>query len=298
MTAVATSGYFWLALVLVGLGLWLAHDGLVRPARPARASGAGLREKVGDWLLQADLEGVTLPMLVGTSLAGALAGGLLVHMLLGWPVADLVGSLAGGLAYPVWLRGRHARQRARVSQALVEVIERVRDAVFSGLDVGAALVDLAQNGPDVLRPQLQQLVAELAAGVPFAEAVEALRGRLADPTFDLVAEALVLRDEVGGDRFGACLDQVARGVRAQIALRGRLTAARGRLYLSARILALLPLGLLVYLRWSSPAAARAYQTPLGEEVLAGAALLIVVGYLTSVWLARLDDDERVLVRPS
>jgi tight adherence protein B len=287
----------WLALGLVGLGLWLAHDGLVRPVRPAPASRVRLRERVGDWLLQAGLEGVTLPILVCTTLAGALAGGLLVHVLLGWPVADLVGAAAGGLAYPLWLRGRHARQRGRVRQALVEVIERIRDAVASGLDVGTALVDLAQNGPPVLRPQLQQLAAELSAGVPFAESVQGLRRRLADPTFDLVAEALILRDEVGGDRFGVCLDEVARGVRAQIALRGRLAAARGRLYLSARILALLPLGLLVYLRWSSPAAARAYQTAVGQELLAAAALVIVVGYLATLWLARLDEDERVLVRP-
>jgi hypothetical protein len=97
--------------------------------------------------------------------------------------------------------------------------------------------------------------------------VEELRRRLADPTFDLLAEALILRDEVGGDRFGACLEQVARGVRAQIALRGRL------------------------------AAARAYQTTFGQEVLAVAALVIVVGYLLTLWLARLDEDERVLVRP-
>ena len=66
----------WLAVGLVGLGLWLAHDGLVSPTRPTRAGRAGLRERVGDWLLQAGLEGVTLPMLVGTSLAGALGGGL------------------------------------------------------------------------------------------------------------------------------------------------------------------------------------------------------------------------------
>jgi Flp pilus assembly protein TadB len=236
-------------------------------------------------------------MLVGTSLAGALGAGLLAQLLLGYPVAVLLGGVVGGLAYPVWLRGRHARQRARVRQALVEVIERIRDAVASGLDVGAALVDLAQHGPPVLRPQLQQLVAELQAGVPFAEAVGGLRARLADQTFDLVAEALILRDEVGGDRFGACLEQTARQVREQIALRGRLAAARGKLYLSARVLALLPLGLLVYLRWSSPAAARAYQTMLGQEVLAGAALVIVVGYLLTLWLARLDEDERVLVRP-
>jgi tight adherence protein B len=287
----------WLAVGLVGLGLWLAHDGFVQPVRPARVGRVGLRERLGDWLLQAGLEGVTLPMLVGTTLAGALAGGLLVHVLLGWPVADLLGVVAGGLAYPLWLRARHARQRDRVRQALVEVIERIRDAVASGLDVGAALADLAQNGPAVLRPQLRQLVAELQAGVPFAEGVSELRRRLADPTFDLVAEALILRDEVGGDRFGTTLEQVARDVRGQIALRGRLMAARGRLYLSARVLALLPLGLLIYLRWASPAAARAYQTTLGQEVLAGAALVIVVGYLLTLWLARLDEDERVLVRP-
>jgi hypothetical protein len=86
-------------------------------------------------------------------------------------------------------------------------------------------------------------------------------------------------------------------VRVQISLRGRLAASRGRLYLSARILALLPLGLLAYLRWWSPTSSRAYETALGQEILAGAALVIVVGYLLILWFARLPEDERVLVRP-
>jgi tight adherence protein B len=288
---------FWLGLGLVGLGVWLAHEGLTGPSRTSGSIAAGPRARLADWLVQAGLAGITVPMLLVVSLVGAVAGGLITHILLGWPVADLLGVLAGGLAYSLWLRGRHARQRSRIRQALVEAIERIRDAVGSGLDLGTAFANLASDGPVVLRPHMQQLVAELAAGVPFAEAIEGLRGRLADSTFDLVAEALVLHDEVGGDRFRACLAQVALDVRAQIALRGRLAAARGRLYLSGRILALLPLGLLLYLRWSSPTAVRAYQTTLGEEILAGAALAVVAGYLLTLWLARLPEEERVLVRP-
>jgi len=286
----------WLALAMVGVGLWLLHDGLVSPPGP-RPQRPAARQRLTDWLVQAGLQGVTLTMLLGVCLVGVLAGGLVAFAVLSWPVADALGALAGGLAYPLWLRRRHERQRARIRQALVEAIERIRDAVGSGLDIGEAFRELADNGPDVLQPHMQQLCAELAVGVPFAEALQHLRDRLADPTFDLIARALALHDEVGGGAFGECLARVAHGVRSQISLRGRLAASRGRLYLSARILAALPLGLLAYVRWWSPTSARAYESPIGQIVLAVCTLVLVLAYALMLWLARLPDDERVLVRP-
>lgn len=285
----------WLALGLVGAGLYLAHDGLTRPAAAAPHAPSRALLRLQDWLLQAGLEGVTPRTVLLVSLGGALLGGLLAHALLGWPVADLAGILTGGLAYPLWLRARHARHRACVQRALPEAIEQLRDALGSGLTLDRAFQGLAEQGPEALRPYAAELCAELRY-VPFAAAVERLRDRLADPSFDLVASALLLHDEVGGRRFRACLGELAAGLRADLATRERLGATRARIVYSARLLALAPVALLLLVRGWSPAAAQVFDGPVGQLLLAGCGAAVAMGYAGMLWLSRLPEEERVLVR--
>ena len=125
-----------------------------------------------------------------------------------------------------------------------------------------------------------------------------LRDRLADSTWDLVTAGLLLHDEVGSRRFGSCLDHLARWQRADLALRDRLVAARARIVLTARIMAVLPVILLVLVRWWSPAAtARTFETPLGQALMAvSRRWQLSIGYAWMLWLAQLPDEERVLVR--
>ena len=108
---------------------------------------------------------------------------------------------------------------------------------------------------------------------------------------------LLVHDEVGSRRLGSCLDHLASWQRADLALRDRLAAARARIVLTAKVMAVLPAILLVLVRWWSPAAAaRTFETPLGQAVLGAAVLAIVLGYAWMLWLAQLPADERVLVR--
>jgi len=77
----------WLALVLLGVGVWVAHDGLApRPAiREARRSWAPV-DRVRDWLAQADLPGVTIWHVVVLCTAGCVAGGFAGYVTFGVPV--------------------------------------------------------------------------------------------------------------------------------------------------------------------------------------------------------------------
>jgi len=66
--------------------------------------------------------------------------------------------------------------------------------------------------------------------------------------------------------------------------------------LTAKIMAVLPAILLLLVRWWSPAAtSRTFETPLGQVFLAASVLAIVAGYVWMLWLARLPDEDRVLV---
>ena len=144
----------WLLMALVGLGLWLVHDGLLpartRPARTAPRAWSGLH----DWLVQTGVP-ISPRLFLALCLAGALLGGLLADVLLGGPIPGAVGLLLGGAVYPLVLRGRHARRRRAVLLALPEAIDRLRDSLASTIPMDVALARLGTTaGPEPLRPQL------------------------------------------------------------------------------------------------------------------------------------------------
>jgi tight adherence protein B len=281
----------WLPLALVGLGVWLIHDGLL-PARP-RAPRAPSRTytRLNDWLVQTGVP-ITPRTFLLVSLAGASLGAALAHLVFGWPIVDVCGALAGGAVYPAVLRGRHARQRQAVLRALPEAIDRLRDSLAS-VPFDVALARLGTDaGPEALRPTFRQLGNELAVGVAFPEAVRHWAAGLADRTADQVASALVLHDRTGAQRFSICLNQLAASLRADLALRDRVAAARTRIVLQARVLMLLPVPLLLILRSWQPVGTQAFETPTGQVVLAGGVLLLAAGYGLMLLLARLPEDER------
>src|SRR5919199_2088471 len=281
----------WLPLAFVGLGLWLIHDSLL-PQRPgARGGPSRTHARLRDWLVQTGVP-ITPRTFLLVSLAGAIAGAALAHLVFGWPIVDVCGAGAGGALYPAVLRGRHARQRQAVLRALPEAIDRLRDSLAS-IPLDVALARLGTDaGPEALRPTFRQLGNELAVGVPFAEAVQHWADGLADRTADQVAGALILHDRAGARRFSICLDQLAASLRAGLALRDRVASARTRIVLQARVLLLLPVPLLLILRSWQPVGTQAFDTAAGQLVLAGGVLLLAAGYSLMRLLARLPEDER------
>jgi Flp pilus assembly protein TadB len=289
----------WVALILLGAGVWLAHDGLAPPPDVTRARGQWPPiTRVLVWLAQADLLGVTIWHLVVLTVAGSLVGGVAGYLSFGVPVTAALGAAGGALAVPIWIRSRHSRRRPAQQRAIAEALERMRDTLGSGLTLDHAFQGLADNGPEALQRHFRQFAAELPPHTDsFETAAVRLRERLADSTWDLVTAGLLVHDEVGSGRFGSCLDRLASWQRADLALRDRLAAARARIVLTAKVMAILPAILLLLVRWWSPVAtSRTFETPLGQAFLAASVLAIIVGYVWMLWLAQLPDEERVLVQ--
>lgn len=288
----------WLALIVLGIGVWLAHDGIApQPVRRLDRRTWAPVERMKDWLAQADLPGVTIGHVFVLCAVGCVTGAVAGYVALGVPVTTALGAVAGAAAVPVWVRARHARLRPARQRAIAEALERMRDTLGSGLTLDHAFQGLANNGPYALKRAFRQFEAELPPHTDsFETAAERLRDRLADSTWDLLTAGLLLHEEVGSARFGSCLDHLARWQRSDLALRDRLVAARARIVLTARVMAVLPLVLLLLVRWWSPVAtSRTFESPLGQGLLAVAVVAIVLGYAWMLWLAQLPNDERVLV---
>jgi tight adherence protein B len=203
--------------------------------------------------------------------------------------------MLGTLVPLAYFAPRRDRRRAAIQVALVEATAQLRAAIQAGLSVQQGLVELAETGPEALRSELARLLLDLRLE-GLVPALDNLRGRLADPVADQVVAALILNDRVGGRQVGPVLDRLAQSTRAMLAEFEEAKARQSQVVLSARVVALVPAVALVGLRMVAPGFMAVYDQPLGQLVLVGCVVWVLLGYGAMRWVGRLPETPRVLVR--
>jgi len=279
--------------VALATGVYLAYDGFARP-RPQPIALPRL-DAVREFLVRAGLREVTPRQFVLFSILSGLLAGVLAHVFLGWGVVSGLSAAIGLLAPYAYYVRRHDKRRAAVQEAMVEAIEQLRDAIRTGLSVQDALAGLARTGPAALQAEFATLGRE-ARLLGFEGALLAMRDRLADPVFDVVAAALAVNDRLGGRQVSLMLDRLADATRAQLRIQNEVRALQGRTVLSARIVAAAPLVALVGLRATNPRYLSVFDGLAGQLVLLGCAVSVGLGYAAMLYLTRLPGERRVLVR--
>ncbi|MGD9891044.1 MAG: type II secretion system F family protein [Dehalococcoidia bacterium] len=277
--------------VAFGAGIYLLYEGLTNP-RPSTATPARLRG-VEEFLIRAGLPDVTPRDFIIFSAGTGLVAGLLAQLLLSWGAVSVLVAGLGLVAPLTYYVQRHDRRRAAFQTAFVEAIGQLRDAIRTGLSVPEALVSLARSGPETLRPEFATLVREMRLS-GFEPAIGAMRDRLADPVFDVVAASLVLNDRLGGRNVSQVLDRLAHATRAELRVQHELRAYQARNVLSARIVAAMPLMVLVAIRQINPGYLAPFNDWAGQLLLVGALTSVALGYAGMLWITRLPGERRVL----
>ncbi|MFN8473863.1 MAG: type II secretion system F family protein [Anaerolineae bacterium] len=280
-------------LLSVGLGLavFFVYDGLTRPPTPQVETRE--RTRLDGFLLRAGLPDVKPREFALFSLACSLATAIVSQILLGWGIVSLLALLFGLAAPLAYYAHRHDSRRAQVQAALVEAIAQLRDAIRSGLSVQEALVGLARVGPEALRPEFVTLVRDMQLDGGEAGLV-AMRDRLADPLFDIVAATLILNDRLGGRNVSQVLDELAETTRAQLRVQDELRAHQAQTVLSARVVAVMPLIVLIIIRQMNPRYLAIFNDWSGQVILALCVLSIAIGYGAMLWITRLPAERRIL----
>ena len=229
-------------------------------------------------------------------LASAGAGGLAAlasQAAFGLPVVTVAAG-AVGLVLPAWyLRRRREERRLAIAEAVGDAVEQLRDGVRGGLGLEDGLRALARGGPDPLRPALRLAEREMPlAG--FEGALRAAGDRVADPVFDTLVLALLTTYHAGGQHLATVLDGLGRSVRQAAQTRREVRARQAEHVLSARIVAALPLVLILVIRTTNPDYLRAFGSPGGQAVLAACLLSVVAGYAAMLRAAALPPERRVL----
>jgi tight adherence protein B len=277
--------------LLLGIGLLLAASPILWPgseSEPARASATARAREV---LVQAGMGRVGLGTIAVVSIVLGVAAAALVFALV--PVVAVAGA-AGILvlclpaAVVVW-RARAQRRATRV--VWPDVVDHLVSAVRSGLALPDSVVTLAHSGPPVIRAAFADFERDYRMTGGFADSLDRLKDRLADPVADRIIETLRMSREVGGNELTTVLRNLAAYLRQEAAIRSEIEARQSWIVNAARLGVAAPWVVLLLLS-TRPEAAQAYNSSAGIAVIVIGLGLSVVAYRLMIGIGRLPEERR------
>jgi tight adherence protein B len=276
-----------------GIGLLLVIWSFVVPPEDKPRAEGRLTARSRDLLAGAGVEGVTPAAFMGACvITGVIASVLMFVVSATLPIGLVFGLMAGGV--PVVLLKSRARSRlAEFRELWPDVVDNIASAVRAGLSLSEALAQVGERGPLPLREPFRRFGADYASTGRFADSLDRLKERLADPVGDRVIEALRIAREVGGGDLGRLLRSLSSFLRDDARTRSELESRQSWSVNGARVAVAAPWLVLGMLSFQGDVIQR-YNSPLGALIIGMGAALCLVAYRVMLRIGRLPEPERVL----
>lgn len=273
---------------LVGAaGVYLAFASLAFPpnVRLAKTTGASPLER-----LQARLDAAELPMTAREFVMLSLGGGVAVTVLaliLRVPALSVAGFVLTPLL--LWQRLSSQRQKFRqtYAESLAEVVSLLREGFSATGSLADAFRNAIENGPDPAAADFRTVWDRRQLGTELEKAFAVVQERRRNPYLNMVAEALTLKSEQGGDA-GRVLLGLETMIREQVALLKEIAAKQAQARLESVIVSLAPLGFFLLLKvmpWMQSYENGFYSTLLGQLVILIAVVFSIIAYVLSQRIA-------------
>ncbi len=276
-----------------GIGvLLIVWSFLEAPDSESRGEGR-LRSRARDLLASAGVGGVTPGGFIGACvITGVVACAVMFLVTAALPVGVVFGVMAGGVPVAL-LKARARRRLAEFRELWPDVVDNIASAVRAGLSLSEALAQVGERGPLPLREPFRRFGADYASTGRFADSLDRLKERLADPVGDRVVEALRIAREVGGGDLGRLLRSLSTFLRDDARTRSELESRQAWSVNGARVAVAAPWLVLGLLSFQGDVIQR-YNSPVGAVIIGTGAVVCVTAYRLMLRIGRLPEPERVL----
>lgn len=185
-------------------------------------------------------------------------------------------------------RSRKSRGKER-SRQLADALPLVAEMLRGGSSPETAFATVAASVGGVLGSELSQVSREVsAANRTLAQALESLARRTGDADIDLLANAVAVQKE-GGGNLADLLDSLAEGAQKRQEMKGHLDAITSSARMSAALVGAMPPAMLALLSIASPGYLEDFwESGLWAPILALVAVLDLSGLALIRRLYRLD----------
>jgi tight adherence protein B len=289
-----------LALALLGAyGVFLLYTALMFRWRGAGLGPTALvsadvrKRRVQEWLIQAGLDELRVSEVATVMAALFIAGGVLAYGLFGGILPALVSGLFAATFPLASYRGRRERRRHDAREAWPRMIEEIRLLTGSlGRSIPQALLEVGRRCPEELQPAFAAAEREWLLSTDFARTCGVLKARLADPTADAASETLLVAHEIGGSDVDRRLAALVEDRIQDLQGRKDAVAKQAGVRFARRFVLIVPLGMALA-GLSIGTGRAAYQTGLGQLLVAVGLLVVVACWGWAGTLMRLPEEERV-----
>lgn len=216
-----------------------------------------------------------LATLVAFGLAWAVLGSVLLAFVagaLGWVVPN------------IFLGMRLSARQRKFMDQLPDTLQLLAGSLKAGYGVLQAIDTVVKEAHDPSRSEFQRVLSEARLGLPLEQSLEDMADRIGTDDFRWVAVSISIQRRVGGN-LAQLLETVASTLRERAATRRQISALSAEGRLSAVILTALPFALGIYMITVNPGYLETlFTTGVGQLMLAGAAVMMVIGI---VWMRNL-----------
>lgn len=274
-----------------GIGLLLVVQGW--NAKPGRRGRVVRPRRIEAVLLRAGMPDVSPRTLVAAAVGLGIVAGLAAGTATSVPVVALLAAVAAGWSPFALVRSRAARRQREHAEAWPDAVDHLASAVRAGLSLPEALIQLGERGPEPLREPFTQFGRDYGSTGRFAESLDRLKERLADPVGDRVVEALRIAREVGGGDLGRLLRSLSGFLRDDLRTRGEIESRQSWTIGAARLAVAAPWLVLLSMSLQRDVISR-FASPSGVVLLVTGAGTCLVAYRLMVRLGRLPVERRIL----
>lgn len=238
--------------------------------------------------IEKQLEKADLPLRAGEALFFYAAGVLLVLVVILAVSQNLLAVLVVGglvaLVPPAIVNFLATRKKKQFEALLPDTLQLLSSTLRAGYSMMQGVEAVSVEAAEPMGKELRRVVTEARLGRSLEESLDAVAERMDSPDFAWAVMAIRIQREVGGN-LSELLMTVAETMTERERLRRDVNTLTAEGRISAYVLIGLPLGLGGFLWTVNPDyIGRLFDATMGQVLLGGAVLGIVVGYL---WMMKI-----------
>ena len=194
-----------------------------------------------------------------------------------------------GLFLPLlWVRRLQRKREAAFEAQLPESLDMLVNALQAGYSLQAAMEFVGRETPLPLGPEFGRFYDEQRLGMEVRMALLRFQERVGTLDARMFVTSLLIQRETGGN-LGEVLTNLATLMRERVTFRLQLATLTAEPRMSAKVLACLPLAVVLLIGFLNPDFMRPLiETPMGHKLVAYAACSVAVGYLVMSRIANVD----------
>ncbi|MEZ0241313.1 MAG: type II secretion system F family protein [Chloroflexota bacterium] len=168
------------------------------------------------------------------------------------PLVLLVALAIGFLLPRLWLSRRKAGRLNAFNKQLPDTVTLIANALRAGSSFLQAVELVVRESRPPISTEFGRVIREVNLGLTFDVALENMVRRVKSEDFDLLATAVAIQHQVGGN-LAEILDSIAFTIRERVRIKGEIRSLTAQQRMSGYVVGGLPFGLATFIYLAAPA---------------------------------------------